>query len=541
MKSTATELGFLQAPPGTRVGRSLRSVWVNEDNAHFYDQHPSASMTEQGVRHLVDRYTDGTNVAGLLLCINVKRALFDSAAWEPLYHGYDPDGPDDQPLLASLPPKVRSMEPDQRGRYWVHNLWLLKERGVDHPAVWLDQCRQRGAEAWLSMRMNDCHHNDDEQSFWHSTLWKTRPDLRRCPARDGDWFESAFDYGQPEVVEHHLALLREVCERYDFDGIELDWSRWVRHFKPGHEHQGAAALTDFMREAKRLTQSAAQRQGRAVQLGVRLPTEPQACLDYGYDVITWAKEGLVDQVALAPFFQQAEYEWPVRMWRTILGDDVKLLCQPESIIRPYPEVGISECFVDHAMLMGSAASALRRGADGIYLFNECYRMSPTDGFSKRDPGLMSRMLNDAGDVDKLRHVRRRHPVSYPQVVSPGSGDRSVLPVPLQKPAGSWSFDRHGDIIVLRIALGDRPATASFTLELGFDAEQGDEAPVVWLNGSRLDASSEPSDVRRPGVVADVLAFDVTDAAKDDINIVELEPKAQSAGSLVWAEFVAWGS
>jgi hypothetical protein len=513
-------------------------VWINEDNAHFYDQHPPEAMTEAGVRGLVDRYTDGTNVRGLLLCVNVQRALFDSRAWEPLWADYDPDGPDNQPCLASQTPEAASMKPDQRGRYWIHQLWLLKQRGVDHPAVWLDQCRQRGVAGWLTMRMNDCHHNDDERSFWHSTLWKTRPDLRRCPHRDGDWFESAFDYGQPEVVEHHLALLRELCERYDFDGIELDWSRWVRHFKPGHERAGTEVLTDVMREARRLTEAATERQGRPVRIGVRLPTDPQACLDLGYDVVTWGRERLVDVVTLAPFFQQTEFDWPVEMWRALLGDQVKLLCQPEAAIRPYPEVGSSECFVDHALLFGSSASALEAGADGVYLFNECYRMAPGDGYSRRDPSLVGRLLGDSGDLEGMRDAFRRHPVSYHQVVAPGAGHASPLPVPLQKPAGSWSFGRHGDVISLRIDLGPRPVNATLQLELGFDTPQGDADCEVWLNGSRLDRPARPLDLRRPRTAIDAHAFDAPlEAANPGINLVELQPSPTSPGSLVWAELI----
>ncbi len=513
-------------------------VWLNEDNAHFYDQHPSEQMTELGVRALVDRYADGTGVAGLPLCVNVQRALFDSRVWEPLYVDYDPEGPDDQPCLCSLPAKARSMTPDQRGRYWVHNLWLLKHRGVDHPAVWLDQCRARGVEGWLSMRMNDCHHNDDERSFWHSTLWKSRPDLRRCPKRDGDWFESAFDYGQPEVVEHHLALLRELCERYDMDGIELDWTRWVRHFKPGHEQTGAAVLTELMREARRLTASAAKRQGRAVSIGVRLPSDPQACLQLGYDIVTWGREGLVDQVVLAPFFQQAEFEWPLAMWRALVGPQVRLLCQPEAIIRPYPEVGDRDCFVDYPLLFGSAASALHRGADGVYLFNECYRAAPTDGWVKRHPGLLDRLLNDVGDAARLREAPRRHPVSYTQVVGPGAADNAVLPIPLTKPPGFWSFGRHGQVITLRICLGDQPRQAPLRLELGFDTPEADRGLRVWLNGVPLTEQTSPTAVRRPSTATDVVAFSVPPSvARDDVNIIELLPRADAPGSIVWAELL----
>ncbi len=521
-----------------KMNTAVRRLWINEDNAHFYDGHPSDEMTESGVRALVDRYADYGGAAGLLLCVNVQRALFDSRAWEPLYADYQPDGPDDQPCLAWLPPEARAMTPDRRGRHWVHNLWLLRARGVDHPAVWLDQCRRRGIAGWLSMRMNDCHHNDAPDAFWHSTLWKTRPDLRRAGARDGDWFEGAFDYGQSEVVAHHLALVRELCERYDFDGLELDWVRWVRHFRPGGEQAGRSALTGFMREARRLTAAAGARRGRPVQLGVRLPSDPAVCLQWGYDILAWAREGLADQIALAPFFQQAEYEWPVELWRAIFGPSARLLCQSESAFRPYPDIGASDLLLDYAFLFGSASSAFERGADGIYLFNECYRMAPDDRIARENPGLLEILFGRLADRAALREMHRRHPAGYAQIVGPGAADGAPLPAPLTKPDGHWSFNRHGRIIALRICLGGGPARQPLRLELGFDTPLAASELRVWLNGRPLAADLEPGGLLRPRAATTVLAFGVPrEIANDDVNIVELLPPPRAPGRVVWAELV----
>ena len=65
-----------------------------------------------------------------------------------------------------------------------------------------------------------------------------RPGLRLC---------------HPEVREHHMEFVRELLERYDPDGLELDWMRFGYHFKPGHEAEGRAILTQFMRDVRALT------------------------------------------------------------------------------------------------------------------------------------------------------------------------------------------------------------------------------------------------------------------------------------------------
>lgn len=520
----------------------FRRVWINEDNAHFYDQHPLEDMSVAGLERLVDTYCDGTRVAGVLFCANVQRALFDSRVWEPLYHGYDPDGGPDQPQFAFLAPKGRELVADQRGRYWVHALWLLKQRGIDHLAVWLARCRHHGVQGWLSMRMNDCHHNPAEEALWHPTLWKTRRDLRRAPDRDEGWFEGAFDYGQPEVVAHHLALVEELCGRYDLDGLELDWNRWVLHFRPGWEEANAHILTEFMRAARRLTDAAAKRLGHPVQLGVRLPATPSACLQLGYDLPTWAREGLVDQIALSSFFEQTYYDWPLRHWQALFGNRVRLLCQPEVAMRPFPDSTWNDRVLDYQFHYGSAASAYQRGADGIYLFNDCYRESdPPGGLADRFPRVFDHLRHTLGDPAATRNLPRRQVVSYAQVVGPGEPSGATLPRPLVKPAEAWEFGRYGAFITLRIPLGGKPVGGSVRLELGFDADTpvlSTESVGVTINHALLAATrSRPplSPCIRPAVVAQTLSWDVPpDVLHDDTNVVEFMP-SPVPGRLVWAE------
>jgi hypothetical protein len=528
----------------------MKRIWVNEDNAHFYDCHPPQDMSVAGLQKLVDAWlTPPSNVAGMLFCTNVQRALFDSRAWEPLYHDYDPQRPiEQQPQFAFLPPRGQDLTPNVRGRYWVHQLWLLKQRGVNHLQVWIDRCRFHGAQGWLSMRMNDCHHNPQAQAFWHSTLWKMRPDLHRARYRDEGWFETAFDYGKPEVVEHHLSLLRELCERFDLDGLELDWNRWVLHFAPGHEKQGASILTRVVAEARLHTQGAARRLGHPVALGVRLPSDAQACLDLGYDIIEWARGGLVDQVTLAPFFEQAMFDWPVELWRGIFGDKVRLLCQPECVMRAFPQAGPQGHILDYGLLYGGASAALECGTDGVYLFNECYRENePAGGLSSRFPGVLDHLRRDVGDSDALARLPRRYPLSYAQVVGPGRPSGSVLPIALTRAKGHWEFGRYGNFIPLRLPFGAAPGAGQrVRLELGFDAQTPPLAPeaiAAWFNAARLEAPAAPLEgliLPGPEVVAQRLAFEVPAAmVRPGVNVAELVVPELS-GKLTWAELVALG-
>ena len=46
---------------------------------------------------------------------------------------------------------------------------------------------------------------------------------------------AAFDYARAEVREYFVGLVREACERYDVDGIDLDWLRMPFFFRFGED------------------------------------------------------------------------------------------------------------------------------------------------------------------------------------------------------------------------------------------------------------------------------------------------------------------
>jgi hypothetical protein len=219
-----------------------------------------------------------------------------------------------------------------------------------------------------------------------------------------------------------------------------------------------------------------------------------------------------------------------------MGEGVQVLCQPESAFRPYPEVGQSELLIDYPLLYGSAASALARGADGVYLFNECYRVSPGDRWASTEPHLLRRLFHDVGDPAVLRDMPRRHPVGYAQVVGPGAGDASPLPVRLTKPKGSWSFGRHGEVIALRLCVGLKPERARLRLEIGLDTAGSSEGMRIWLNGHPLVDRVAATGLKRPSSVTEVLSFEVSgEVAQEDVNVLEVLPSAGAPGSVVWAE------
>ena len=99
----------------------------------------------------------------------------------------------------------------------------------------IDRCRTKGISPWVSIRMNDVHDAPWIKSPLHSQFWMEHPEYWRFPDRIGAWNDRCLNYGLKPVRDHAMALIREVCDRFDIDGLELDWNRFPLHFREGEE------------------------------------------------------------------------------------------------------------------------------------------------------------------------------------------------------------------------------------------------------------------------------------------------------------------
>jgi len=510
----------------------MPGICVNEGNAHFYANHPSEEMTAEGVRALVDYYADFPGVSALFFCANAQRALFASRVWERLYDGYDPAAGLDQPALRWLrDPREGQLTLGSQGRCWVHNLWLLEQRGVDHLSLWLERCRERGIEGWLTVRMNDCHYNDVPEAFRPSSFWREHPEYYRAPYREEHGWERALDYAQPAVRQHHLALIRELLERYDLYGLELDWMRGGLHFRPGQEAAGRKTLTDFTSQVRALARRAAQRLGHPIRVGVRVPAKPWEAWTLGYDVRAWVEQHLVDHVAASSFYSGLYCDYPLEEWRTWLGTwrGTLAVCL-DSGYTPYP--GMPRRAASVEMQCGAAASAYQRGADRVYLLNVC---SGERDARRHTAELLPRLA----DLAAASAGRRRQVITFSQTAPPGTAPDAVLPLPLVNSYQGAAFARLSSLATLRFPLGPRPVAGRAWLCLGLAAETPrltGRRFQIWCNGAAC-APARRLPWARPThkAVARTLTWEIPlEALQDDVNVVEIQPP-QVQGAIVWAE------
>ena len=266
---------------------SMNALFHNEDCTEFFWTQPAIPAGKAG--ELIDRHVDQLADAGttVLLCnTNARRANYRSDAWEAFWDGYDPAGPDDQPFLAPL-----AAADIPRYRKGIGNMLAVHQQGLDYPARVIQRCRQRGVSPWITLRMNDCHNNDVRDHPFHGSFWKENP--RFFVHGRTDYFARCLDYAHREVRDFYKALIVETLERYDVDGLELDFMREPYVFSVGREAEGAPVLAAWVREIRELTAAAAARRGRPVRLGVRVPSRPETALSLGLDAIGWAKAGLI--------------------------------------------------------------------------------------------------------------------------------------------------------------------------------------------------------------------------------------------------------
>ncbi len=399
-------------------------ISLNEDNSHYFFTRAGQKLDAEIVASFVDQYAK-TQVRELILSANSMRTSFASKVWDPIWKGYDPSGADDQPLFASTPVAGR-----KGARGWVHTAWQLHQDGIDVYKIWIECARQHGISPWISMRMNDVHNVDDERSYMHSDFWRQHPEYRRVSYHLERSAARSFDYGHKEVRDYHFKLVREYAERYDFDGLELDWMRFGYHFKPGNEQAGLAILTDFTAEVRSLLNFWEKKRGHKIRLGARVPSRPQTALTLGYDAVTWAQRKLIDFLVVTPFWATIEPDMPIELWKEMLrGTSVTLAAGLELLLRPYPDAKPVQ-YNSLETVRGAAASLLDRGADRIYLFNYMDSQTGMDDLDNYPT-----LLREIGKVETLNGKPRRHILTYADTWAPG--EASAIALPRDCKPGRW--------------------------------------------------------------------------------------------------------
>ena len=512
-----------------------KGVFVNTDAWCFW-HNAWTEMTAESIRRDIDFYTSGGGVEAMVFNMNFQRTFFDSKTWTPYWKDLAVDADGDITLrgakMKNRPGQTLHKANDYRDMY--ENVMAMRRNCPDYMKLRYAYCHEKGVECWWSMRVNDVHWTNpgNEERPQHGDLWYrhgsrlTRAWYRRQWFSEWHWENYALDYGQPEVFDYNLALVREYLLDHECDGLELDFLRSIPVFRPGFDELNTPILTRFVRETKAIAVEAERRWGHRVRLMVRVPTRVQDAYDCGMDVPAWADEGLVDIVVPSPKSVRMEQDCQARLWRRVLPKRVEV----------HPALDMYACAggmvrSDLAIDCGFASVYWFEGADSVYVYNHFYQfwLDASPDAVYRD---MPRLYALAGDRGAVERQPRRHPVSWRETAVDGQYAESPFPEAIA--AGSAG--------AVRVNLGGAVKGRRARFLVGLDGSDGGELEV-WLNGEkcgRLQPAAElPGRVPRGEGGVRYFTVAIPDGvAHDGWNVVDLHNCGKSdvpRAAITWME------
>lgn len=259
----------------------------------------------------------------------------------------------------------------------------LVAAGEDPFGAFIQGLKTRGFETFITFRMNEVHNANNPQDPDLCRLWREHPEYRvERGENPNDWMAQCLDYSLAPVREHTLALITELLEKYQPDGIELDWMRFPRHLTgKGEEVWGKRQfLSEVVGAVRAKADELSKKTKRDVLVAVRVPTSLAGCHALGADIVEWNRQGLVDFITAAPFLA-SDFSMPIAEMKQALSE------------RPIPIYGGIEFGYNgephrEETLRAAALGLYDSGADGIYLFNfPCWRESKPHPFWSWAPQL----------------------------------------------------------------------------------------------------------------------------------------------------------
>ncbi|MFO7637134.1 MAG: hypothetical protein R6W96_07480 [Clostridia bacterium] len=486
----------------------MAKIYLNEDSSHYFFTRREKASDMAEIMDFIQQYK-GTNVERFILNANAQRTSFRSRVWESIEDHMDMAGP-----YLRESPGIKD---------WMSAVKDLADRNIDVYALWIDALRGISISPWISMRMNDVHNANDIQNPLHSSFYRNHLEYRRAMYRDQGWEDRQLNYLVEEVRKHHMRLVEEYFQRYDFDGLELDWMRFGNHFPTGRCDEGRPVLDAFMKRIRELADKHGEAKGRRIGIGVRVPVDPSTAFDMGMDASLWAREGYVDYIAPSPFWETSQHDIPVEMWKKLVhGTGVKIAPCLEICLRQtrFPHCQNEHPFNRMETIRAAAFSYVDRGADAVYFFNYMDR------------------LDDFYTVDEYRDILEETGSRERMLVKP---KRFILTFNDRKPDGKPWDVRLPDSLKkdifheYRLHTGNlKGCHARMHVVLSFSGVMPAQGPEVFLNGERCRPEGKV-ELSHPRPAHPCFRWSIPEEGfKNGYQVVEVVPHADDL-VLEWVE------
>jgi hypothetical protein len=258
---------------------------------------------------------------------------------------------------------------------FTENVRRMLERGEDPQRELVARAHALGLEVYASVRMNDNHFDGaqigDLAGLHHTELTRMRVEHPEwlLGDRTAEWFALSWNLAVPEVREHRLAHIGEVCQGYDWDGVELDWQRHAFHLPQDEAYRLRYLLTDLQRAARRVARQVEAGRGRPFRVAARVAGSLEMCRRLGYDLPVWIEERLVDILIPAGGAATDPSLEVERFVEACRGTGIAVYPGFDGAL-PDPPVGPEEADLkDRLRTRAIAHHYHQAGADGIYVFN----------------------------------------------------------------------------------------------------------------------------------------------------------------------------
>lgn len=376
-----------------------------------------------------------------------------------------------------------------------------QREGIDWVGELVQETRRRNLEVFWNHRISEVEILPEGGLGKEPDPLKTRHPDWVVPTTW--WRHGMWNLASPGLREHKVALLREVTECYDLDGLQIDFARHVPCLPVGRQWEHREHATEFIRMVRTMLLDVAKRRGRPLLLAARVPQTLDGCHADGFDVKTWAAQHLVDVLTLGSRSMDVDVEG----MRAAVGPDVQL--QP--------------CFDDHhatdgyryapiEFLRGVFANHFQRGADSVVTFN----------WALGRPELAEKI---GGEIAPLSHQAAFKEVGDARTMA---GKDKLFAVE-RRGGYPWAegFFNRNDTAPLPQSLSRERRSAKFTLHVSDAPPIGGRRALLTLCGILFQAEeSESFEARFNGVV---LPPAIRNAEWKDPQIFSPKPSPTSGG------------
>ncbi len=350
----------------------------------------------------------------------------------------------------------------------------FQANGIDVMARIIDECHKRGIKAY-------CHHRFSEVELDLSSGRNEIKQMHKDWIIKTWWQEGLWNLASSGLQKFKLDYITKIMNKYDFDGICIDFLRHLPCLPVGKQWEYRECVTEFMSKLKDSIKTL----DRQVVVGAKLPENGEACNNDGFDVENWAENNLVDFVICGSRTINPDIDW----YKKVTGSTSTAVY---ACWDPY-HVADAHHSQSSDFYRGMLSNWINKGVDGVVAFNfapapheELAKLLPPEEILNclgQDYGDFYNIFSEENKQDKKLKFAADRKYGYPFLT--GCGGNNVFaplpaPVPNDEAPLNIKIDVCGDF-------KERQAEVRFVIT---NAKSSCDKFKIFLNGTEIESFFE---------------------------------------------------